>query len=537
MKPTEADLFPKAGREPTLFKAATLIGGVTVFSKFIGFLRDWGIMVFFGASLVTDAYYAAFQLPAFAIVLLGGLGGPFHTTTVSILSRFIKPHKAPEQETQALVSTGLTITALVFTLLAALIFWFASPIMGIILQGGSPELIQLATVQLKIMSPCILFGGLVGIFYGLSNLNHGFFWPSLSPTALSLAILIALFFFSKESAPMLLAWATLVGSFLQLLIQFPDFFKYQFSFRPALNLKHPELKKASELLFPATVGTTVGQLVTYVDMFFAAGLGVGGWSAVTLSNRLIQLPLGVLQTALLVPIFPRFSRAAADGNVSEIKHNFKTSVIVLWLISIPLLVILLFFTKPLIQLVFQHGQFTETASNLVSTAVVYQAFQILPYFARDSITRIFYAYQDAKTPLMVGLLAIGLKAFLNMLLVPMYGVGGITAAITLVTAVNMVLLGILSKKHIADLGFKEMALPFLKLAVAGTVMGSITWIVYTQVGARLSSYIAIMAAIYCGIVSYIITINLLQIHEFKMLQDRIFLKRNKKKTRESISKF
>src|SRR5690606_15030329 len=98
------------------------------------------------------------------------------------------------------------------------------------------------------------------------------------------------------------------------------------------------------------------------------------------------------------------------------------------------------------------------------------AFQIIPYFARDSITRVFYAFQDSKTPLMVGLLAIVVKALLNWLLVPKFNVGGITFAITLVTFINMVLLGILSKKHIQDLGFKEMVIPFLKLATAGSLM-------------------------------------------------------------------
>ena len=111
------------------------------------------------------------------------------------------------------------------------------------------------------------------------------------------------------------------------------------------------------------------------------------------------------------------------------------------MISIPLLVLMLLYTQPIIRLIFQHGQFDARATELVSLALVFQAFQMVPYFARDSITRVFYAFQDSKTPLMVGLFAIFTKAVLNWLLVPKFGVGGITFSITLVTFINMLLHG------------------------------------------------------------------------------------------------
>jgi putative peptidoglycan lipid II flippase len=287
-------------------------------------------------------------------------------------------------------------------------------------------------------------------------------------------------------------------------------------------------------LFPAAIGTTIGQLITYVDMFFASGLGVGGWSAVTLSNRLVQLPLGVLQTALLVPIFPRFSRAAAEGNIGEIKHHFKTGVVSLWLISIPLLVLLVLFTEPFIRLVFEHGQFNAHATRLVSLAVVYQAFQIIPYFARDSLTRIFYAYQDARTPLLVGLFAILLKGVLNAALVPRFGVAGITLAITLVTGFNMLLLGFLSKRHIKDLGFKEMPSPFLKLALAGLLMSIATFYSYRFLvqmpflKGYWVIYPALLLATLLGLGVYGVTVASLKVPEFISIRQRLLGRFQKK---------
>ena len=530
---------PKPNRAPSLLKAAGLIAAVTIFSKMLGFIRDWAVMYVYGTSLVSDAYYAAFQLPSFSIILLGGLGGPFHTATVSVFSRLIKDQEAPSEKARQLASTFITLTSLVFAVLSVLTFLFAHQIMGLILNGASPRLIETAAQQLQVMSPCILAGGVVGILYGLSNIYNGFVWPSLSPVAMSITILVGLWLWPGDDKGMVLAWSTLAGGLLQVVMQLPEFFRQKFTLKPAFQWNAPEIRKAGELLFPATIGTTIGQLVTYVDMFFAASLGAGGWSAVTLSNRLVQLPLGVLQTALLVPIFPRFSRAAAEGNFDEIKRNFKTGVVSLWLISIPLLVLMMLFTEPMIRLIFQHGKFDADATRLVSLALIFQAFQIIPYFARDSITRVFYAFQDSKTPLMVGLLAIGVKGFLNWLLVPKFGVGGITFAITLVTFFNMTLLGLLSKKHIADLGFKDMVLPFFKLMAAGALMAVVIfgiqfgwehWLPKTLLAVRADvleyTGIAIASLVGCGV--YAAVALGLKVSEAQYLQERIggrFLKR------------
>ncbi len=524
----------KPSRAPSLLRAAGLIALVTIFSKMLGFVRDWGIMYVYGTSVITDAYYAAFQLPAFAIVLLGGLGGPFHTATVAVFSRLIKDNEAPSERARLLASTFITLTSIVFTGLSIITLIFARPIMGLILSGGKPELVDMAAYQLQIMSPCILAGGMVGILYGLSNIYNCFFWPSMSPVAMSLTIMVGLLLFPNDNTGVVLAWATLAGGILQVVMQLPEFFRQKFTLKPSLDYKAPEISQAGELLLPATVGTTIGQLVTYVDMFFAASLGAGGWSAVTLSNRLVQLPLGVLQTALLVPIFPRFSRAAAEGNFEEIKRNFKTGVVSLWLISIPLLVLMMIYTEPMIRLIFQHGRFDANATRLVSMALVFQAFQIIPYFARDSITRVFYAFHDSKTPLMVGLFAIFTKAVLNWLLVFHFnlGVGGITFAITLVTFINMILLGLLSKKHIQDLGFREMVGPFLKLMAAGALMAGATYGTHHLAimgmmpllkGASplVVQYLPILTASLAGMAVYVTAAWGLRVEEVSYLQKRL----------------
>ena len=76
-------------KEAGVFKTAGLIAVVTVFSKFMGFVRDVVIAKYFGASAVSDAYFYAYQIPAIAMLILGGVGGPFHSATVAVFSKVI----------------------------------------------------------------------------------------------------------------------------------------------------------------------------------------------------------------------------------------------------------------------------------------------------------------------------------------------------------------------------------------------------------------------------------------------------------------
>lgn len=534
-----APITTKTPGPPSLLRAAGLIAVVTILSKVLGAVRDWQIMNVYGASLPSDAYFSAIQIPSFAIVLLGGLGGPFHTATVAVFSKVLKDSPdAASPQAKKLASAFITLTGLAFFLLSVGVYFFAEPINRMILGDANPALVQNATEQLQIMSPILFFGGLIGIFYGLLNVYHSFFWPSLSPAALSLVMSIALLVNPNDSTGHLLAWSTLLGTVLQFALQLPEFYKRKFTMRPSFNVqewKSPEIRQVGEMLFPAIVGTTIGQLTTYVDMFFTQFLCEGGWTAVVMGNRLFQLPIGVLQTSFLVPIFPRFTRYVVDQEWGELRRYFRMGVVSLWFISLPMLVGILLYVEPIIRILFQYGRFDADDTHMVAEALIFLSFSMLPYFARDSLTRVFYAFQDSKTPLMVGCIAIGIKAFLDWLLVVQLGigVGGITFSTALITVINMVLLGVLSKRHIQDLGFKDIWMPFLKLSLAGAVMSGILLAfdpVLTQwcqswfaelCEARILEVLKITLLMTIGVAVYLLSVFLLKVPDIQYLLQRL----------------
>ena len=147
-----------------VLKAAWLIALVTILSKLIGFIRDIVIANCYGTSLVSDAYFYAYQIPALAIILLGGVGGPFHSATVAVFSKIIPDlGEKPSGDVNKLYSLFITLSLFVFTVLGAMLFIFADKIMALIISESNSELVSLAAAHLQIMTPVFIIGGIIGI--------------------------------------------------------------------------------------------------------------------------------------------------------------------------------------------------------------------------------------------------------------------------------------------------------------------------------------------------------------------------------------
>ncbi len=459
-------------KEHSVFKAAWIIALVTIASKLIGFLRDVVIAKYYGAGLVSDAYFYAYQIPAIAILILGGVGGPFHSATVAVFSKIIPSfdEKAPEIAVR-LFRVFVSVSFVVFLIAAVLVFAFSDVIMNLIINGGNPELVSLASQHLRIMSPILVLGGIIGIYYGLLVTYDRFLLPNLSPIVMSLVIIAALVLTKNDNAGIVLAGATTVGAFCQLIMQIPQIHKIGYTYKPDFHiLNNPQLKNLGELLFPAILSSTIGQIHIYIDMFFASQLQTGVWTAIGYANRVFQFPLGVLITAFLVPLFPLFSKLVAANQLDEVKYYFNKGIGMLNFLAFPVIVLIALCGYEGIQIIFQRGAFDATATALVSEALFFLSLGLIPYVFRDSITRVFYSFNDSKTPFVIALLSIFTKVFLNYLFITVlhYGIGGITFSTTIVTLTNGILLGILVKKKI-NMDYKVYFGDIFKMLIASAL--------------------------------------------------------------------
>lgn len=466
-------------KSPSVLKAAWIIAVVTIVSKLIGFVRDIIIANYYGAAMVSDAYYYAYQIPSLSLILLGGVGGPFHSATVAIFSKLIPNlQEKPSEHVNKLYSTFMTATIIFFLALSAIMFIFPRQIMGLIISGGSPDMINLAATHLKIMTPLLVIGGIVGIYYGILIIYRQFMLPNLSPIIMSLAIIGVVIAAPSDQKGYALAWATTIGAVLQLIIQYPNIRKLGYKLKPNFAFtNNPEFKEICELLFPAVLSSTVGQIHIYVDMFFTSSISEGAWTAIGYANRVFQFPVGILVTAFLVPLFPIFAKLVADKDYNGIKNYFNKGVGVLFFGAIPIIIGILVVGMDAVRLVFERGLFDEKATFMVTEALWFLSVSIIPYVFRDSITRVYYSFNDSKTPFVVAFSSIVLKLVLNYVLISKmhFGIGGITLSTSLVTLFNACVLGMFITKKM-DMDYKSLFINLFKMVVAGVITGGICYL-------------------------------------------------------------
>ncbi len=544
-------------KRPNFGKTFGLVAILTVLSKFIGFARDVIVASAYGTGALAEAYNYAYAFTGNILILFGGLGGPFHSATVAVLSR-----EKDKPESGLLMAQVMLATSILLGTLSIALFFMAPYLMhalaGQYTAAGHSStdvetFLREFSLQLKWMSPLVLIAGLIGVTYGILNVYDRVTMPSLSPAIASLAIIVAVAFFSgDQSSSLPLAIASLVGACGQLVAQLPDLARcrlpWRFSWKPA-----PELKHYLAMLWPACLGTLIGQVTMYVDIFFCSQIGEGSWTAIVSANRLVQLPLGILTTAMLVPMLPRFGELAHKEDFAALKTEYGRALRFMVFLSMPLAALLFALPKPIVHALFERHNFTATSTALVSAALFGLVPSIVFYVGRDLITRVFYAMKDSKTPYYVALVAILVKAFLDYVVVAKFGpisqflgfniarsdypfwqVGGLSLATTLITIMNLSLLTILLRRAIGKLGLWKTLKPMAFMLISGTICGAASLAVFTglmhnlgHADMDLSRVSTLHSICFVGVscvvggLAYLIACILFKLEELDMLKRRL----------------
>ncbi len=457
-------------KEQGLLKSAGLIIIVILLSKIAGFLRDIVVANYYGATLVSDAYFYAYQIPALAVVILGGMGGPFHSATVSVFSKLITDFKAkPPIEIKRLFNTYETFSILIFGALALICFFFPQQVMNVIISQATPELSHLAAYLLKLMSPVILIGALLGLYYGILVTYGKFLLPNIAPSMVSFGIVMALLIFKGDTTGKVLALGATFGAILQLLMQTPVIYKLGYRFKPCFDFFHNKnFNDILELLMPAFFSSTIGQIGIYVDIFFASGLAEGQWTAYGYANRIFQFPVGLMLSALLVPLFPLFSKLVAKKEFDEVRYYFNKGVGSLLLVGTFMMIFIFISRTDLISIALERGAFNHQATVMVADVLFFISLSIIPYMFRDSITRLYYSFNDSKTPFFIAIGSIALKLIFNSILVKPMGINGIALSTTIITLINGTLLAILIRKKIS-IGYKHFLGELAKILLCALI--------------------------------------------------------------------
>ena len=402
---------------PALLRSSATVGAATMLSRVLGLMRDVVLANVIGANGNADAFFVAFKIPNFLRRLFAE--GAFAQAFVPVLADTReKGGLKAVRELVDRVAGVLGGTLLVITLLTI----FASPVVATIFAPGflrDPAKLALTGDLIKITFPYLLLISLTGFAGAILNTYRRFAVPALTPVLLNLSLIAAALWLTPafEEPAFALALGVLIAGFAQLLFQVPALAGIDLVPRPRWAPEHDGVKRILVLMVPALFGVSVSQINLLLDTVLASLLPTGSVSWLYYSDRLTELPLGVFAIAIATVILPILSGQRARADDPAFSETLSWAIRSVLLIAIPATVALAVLAEPLLVTLFQYGAFG--AQDRVMAAVSLQAYSLgLGAFMLVKVLAPgFYAREDMKTPVRIGIIAMGTNMVLNLLFV------------------------------------------------------------------------------------------------------------------------
>ena len=518
---------------------AGIVSLAVMASRLLGLVRDQVFAAFFGAGLQYDAFLTAFRVPNLLRDLLaeGALSSAFVTTFSQTLQSKGKA---------AAIKLSSQVASLIVLLIAAisLLAWlFAPKIVAVLAPGffavpGKAEL----TIQLtRIMIPFLLLIALAAQAMGMLNAVNVFGVPALASAFFNLGSIIGGLTLGFLLGPTLglsaiegMAYGTLIGGLLQLVIQLPSLRRAGFSFRPMLSITDPGVVQILRLMGPAVIGAAAVQINVFVNTNFASAIidpatgavANGPVSWLNYAFRFMQFPIGVFGVAVATATLPSLSRQTGEADFTNFRQTLSHSLSLVFVLCIPSAVGLAVLGQPIITLIFEHGRFTSNDTVQTANALAAYSLGLAGYAAIKVLTPAFYALNDARTPMAISLASIAVNYVMNSLLVGPFGHIGLAFSTSTVAIMNFVLLALVVRKRIGGLEAATLVPTVMRIVAATIPMAAAAWLVDLTISATPLrglplEFLRVAAAIVAAVIVFTIACHKLRIREFTEAYDAI----------------
>lgn len=458
-----------------LLKALATISSLTLVSRILAFVRDILIARIFGAGMATDAFFVAFKLPNLLRRLFAE--GAFSQAFVPIFGEY--KNRRGHDETKLLVDHVTTLLAIIL-FIVTLIGIIAAPILVYISAPGfvkDPDKFALTVQLLRITSPYIFFISLVAVAAGILNTYNKFWVPAFAPILLNLCFIGSALWLAPYCDPpiMALAWAVFLAGFVQLAFQIPFLKKIGMLPTVRLDLKDAGVWRIIKQMGPAIFGVSIAQISLIINTIFASFLVAGSVSWLYYADRLMEFPSGVLGAAISTILLPSLSKLHADSNPQEYSKLLDWGLRLTFMLTLPAALALGMIAVPLLATFFQHGAFSAHDVLMTRNALVGYSVGLIGMLSVKVLAPGFYARQDIRTPVKIGIITLLATQAMNLLFVFWLQHAGLALAIGLGSCLNSAILFHLLKKRGIYQPEPGWGAFLLKIAVALLALGLTLW--------------------------------------------------------------
>ena len=401
-----------------LLKSTYVVATMTLLSRIAGLAREMVFATWFGSGVVMDAYAVAFKIPNLLRRFFAE--GAFSQAFVPIISEY-RTNKTQEEARELISQVSGTLGLMLFVVTA--IGVIAAPVLIIVfapgfLDGEDPRF-GIATGMVRLTFPYLLFVSLTALAGSVLNSYRHFAIAAFTPVLLNIVMIV----FAGWVEPRLgrpgigVAAGVFVAGVVQLGFQLPFLAKLRLLPRPRWGWAHEGVRRIMKLMLPAIFGSSVAQISILFDTLLASFLAAGSISWLYYSDRLIEFPLGVFGVALATVILPRLSEHHATESKETFSATLDWALRLVLVLAVPAALGLVLLAQPLVATLLNFGKFTDRDVVMATFSVQAFAPGLIGFILVKVLAPAYFARQDTRTPVRIGVQALVLSMALNVVFV------------------------------------------------------------------------------------------------------------------------
>jgi putative peptidoglycan lipid II flippase len=498
----------------SLLKSAATVGGFTMISRVLGFIRDQLVAFTLGTGLIAEAFFVAQRFPNLFRALFAE--GAFNSAFVPQFARKIEgdgpsaAHKFAIEIFSAMLAWLLAFTAIAMIAMPLVIYVIAPGF------SGDPGQRQLAIELTRICFPYLLFMSLTALQSGVLNSLNRFTAAAAAPILLNVVMIISnivvWYFKTGDTATTgyIFAWGVSMAGVAQYALLavacrragmplFPRVPKFTDDVKRVLSLAVPGLISGGimqiNLLIATIIATSIDRAVAY--LYYA--------------DRLYQLPLGVIGVAIGVVLLPDLSRKLRVGDDKAAMNSTNRALELSLFLTIPAAIALMAIPIPILHTVFEHGAFTNADTLAVAPAVLVFAAGLPAYAMTKVFQPGFYAREDTKTPMRFAIITAVANIAVSLVLSRFFSHVGIAMGSTIAAWLNAAMLGITLARRGQFLADERLKRRLPRTILSGLLMGAVLlagfWFLganFTERARFVSAAWSLLLLVLAGIASYFV---------------------------------
>ncbi len=418
-EPSQKQQQPTKKADGGLLRSSGVVSFFTMLSRFMGLARDIIFARVIGAEALADVFFVAFKIPNFFRRLFAE--GAFAQAFVPVLGEYReKSSQAALKELTNRVFGTLGLSLLLLTMVVVL----AAPAFAALFAPkwylNDPFKFNATAEMLRITFPYLLFISMTGVAGGILNSYDRFAVPAFTPLLLNISMIFAALIAAPwfDQPTYALAWGVFAAGIIQFVFQLPFLARIHMLPVPVVDWRHPGVRKILALMGPAIFGVSVSQINLLLDTMLATFLPTGSVSWLYYSDRLSELPLGVFAVAIATVILPNLSRHHSASSTEAYSQTLDWALRMVLLIAVPAAAALMLLAEPILATLFLYGD-VMTARDISMATYSLRAYSLglIAFMLIKVLAPGFFARQDMRTPVRIGVIAMVANMFLNLLFV------------------------------------------------------------------------------------------------------------------------